>query len=264
MVVGPEPDQNSPPMIWSFLPAIFVAIWSTGYTVAGYVIPHADPLSFLTIRYAIAFSLAAPVALLIGARWPRAPGWWLNAILSGALFHGAYQGAIWWAIQHGLPAGIAALIAALQPIFTALAAGPLVGERLGARSWLGIALGFLGVAAVVAPKLEGVGLAALGLPVLSAVIGTLSVTAATLHQKRYLGGVDIKALAPVQFLGAIAVTAPFAMQLETHRFEATPGVLFGMAWAVLVLSIAALCIMMLMLRAARSAGSRRWSISCRR
>lgn len=233
-------------MIWTFLPAIFVAIWSTGYTVAGYVMPHADPLTFLTARYLIAFALLAPVSLAIGARWPSAPSWWAHALLSGALLHGSYQGAIWWAIQHGLPAGIAALIAAMQPIFTALAAGPLVGERLGLRRWLGVALGFAGVATVVAPKLEGAGVALLGWPVIFAVIGTVAVTAATLHQKRALAGTDIRALAPVQFVGAVAVTAPFALALEAHRFEATPGVLFAMGWAVLVLSIAAVVIMMAM------------------
>ena len=35
------------------MPWIFVLIWSTGFVVARFGMPHAPPLSFLAIRYAL-------------------------------------------------------------------------------------------------------------------------------------------------------------------------------------------------------------------
>ena len=33
------------------MPAVFVLIWSTGFIVARYGMPHAPPLKFLALRY---------------------------------------------------------------------------------------------------------------------------------------------------------------------------------------------------------------------
>ena len=134
-------------------PALFVLMWSTGWVVAKFAAPHAGPLTFLTLRYLGALALLAPVAFLVGTRWPRRPSEWGGALVNGMMLHGLYLGGVWWAIAHGVPAGVSALIAALQPLFTVLAAGPLLGERLTPKRWLGVGLGFIGVAAVVAPKL---------------------------------------------------------------------------------------------------------------
>lgn len=227
------------------IPAIFVLIWSTGYIVAGFVPRHADPLTFLSVRYAVAFAVLAPVCMLLGARAPSTARDWVHGLVSGALLHGVYQGANWWSIQHGVPAGMAALIGALQPVFTAIAAGPLAGEKLGATRWAGVALGFAGVAAVVEPKLSGA-FSQLGWPVAAALLATLSITAATLHQKRALPDADLKSLVPLQFLGAIAVTAPAAMLFETGRFDLAPATFALMAWTVFFLSIAATFLIMTM------------------
>ena len=61
--------------------------------------------------------------------------------------------------------GDAATLTATAPIFVALLSGPLLGERVGGRVTLAIALGFAGILAVVRPSLE------LALPV--AAIATL-------------------------------------------------------------------------------------------
>jgi drug/metabolite transporter (DMT)-like permease len=233
----------------SLIPAAFVLIWSTGWIVAKIAAPHADPLSFLSIRYAAAIALLAPLAFALGARWPRSGAEWRAGLASGVMLHGVYLGGVWWAIQHGVPAGVSALIAALQPLFTAVAAGPLLGERLGPKRWLGVALGFAGVAAVVAPKLlaSGGGLGGLGLPVGVNVLAMAAVTAATLHQKRALAGVDLRALAPVQYLGALGVTLPAVLLFGEFRFEVTFETVAALGWSVVVLSIVAIMLMLVMI-----------------
>ena len=235
-------------MLARLTPAIFVLIWSTGWIVAKYAAPHADPLAFLSARYAAALAVLVPLAVLLGARWPASGRDWLHAGVNGALLHGVYLGGVWWAISHGVPAGISALIAALQPLFTALAAGPLVGERLDGRRWLGIALGFAGVAAVVAPKLAGAeALAGLWLPITVNVLAMVAVTAATLHQKRSLGGSDPRTLAIGQYVGALVVTVPVVALIGEWRFDATSETWGALAFSVLVLSVVAILLMLAMI-----------------
>jgi drug/metabolite transporter (DMT)-like permease len=232
------------------LPIVFVLIWSTGWIVAKFVAPHADPFVFLVARYVLAVALLAPLAFALGAAWPR--GWpaWRAAILNGVLLHGVYLGGVWWAIDHGVPAGVSALIAALQPLFTALA-GPLVGERLDGRRWLGVALGFVGVAAVVAPRLDPSQTEALGalwLPIAVNVVAMAAVTAATLHQKRSLAGANLWTLAPVQYLGALLVAVPAALVLGELRFDLTLETVAALLYSVVVLSIAAVMLMLVMIK----------------
>ncbi|WP_020187437.1 EamA family transporter [Methylopila sp. 73B] len=238
-------------MIARLTPLVFILIWSTGWIVAKLAAPHADPFAFLIVRYVGAAALLAPLAFVLGARWPATWGEWGHALLNGVLLHAVYLGGVWWAVSQGVPAGVSALIAALQPLFTALAAGPLLGERLGPRRWLGVALGFAGVAAVVAPKLAGgatEGLGGLGLPIAANVLGMAAVAAATLHQKRALAGADLRTLAPAQYLGALAVTAPVVWATGGTRIDWTGETLFAMAWSVLVLSIAAIMLMLVMIK----------------
>lgn len=236
-------------MLIRLIPPTFVLIWSTGWVVAKLAAPHADPLTFLVVRYALAIGLLVPVAVALGAAWPKGPAAWGGQLANGALLHGIYLGGVWWAIAHGVPAGVSALIAALQPLFTALAAGAMVGERLDGRRWLGVALGFAGVAAVVAPSLGGAGdLSALGLPIAVNVAAMAAVTAATLHQKRALGGADLWTLAPVQYLGGLIVTLPAVLLMENLRFEPTVETFAALAWSVVVLSIGAVMLMLVMIK----------------
>ena len=47
-------------------PAVFVVLWSTGFIGAKFGLPHAEPLTFLALRFLIVFALLTGVALLLG------------------------------------------------------------------------------------------------------------------------------------------------------------------------------------------------------
>jgi hypothetical protein len=53
-----------------FAPALFV-LWASGYLAAKAVALHADPLTFLTVRYAGVVVLMTALALMVRAPWPR-------------------------------------------------------------------------------------------------------------------------------------------------------------------------------------------------
>src|SRR5437764_745633 len=143
-------------------PVLFVFLWSTGWIVARYAAEYADPLTFLCARYACASAVLLVYALIARAAWPTTSRDFAHGAFSGVLLHAIYLGGVWIAIAHGVPASISALLAALQPILTAALAPLLLHERLGAKQWLGIALGFIGIIVVLSPKLAGVAPGELG------------------------------------------------------------------------------------------------------
>ena len=234
-------------------PPLFVVIWATGFVVARLVAPHADPLTFLSVRFGLAALVLAAVAALLRAPWPRSRAEWGSGLVAGTLLHGFYLGGVFWAVKHGLPAGIAALVAGLQPLATGLLVGPYLGERVTPRRWLGIAVGFLGAALVVAPKLG----AADGFPpgpLAICLIAMVSITIGTIWQKRTAAAADLRTNAVVQYLGATAVTAPLALLTEAGRLDPVPELWAGLAWAVFGLSIGAIGLLLFLLRRGAVAG----------
>ena len=137
-------------------PALFVAIWSTGWISARYGADYADPLTFLSLRFALAFLAMAAIAIFSQAPWPKGRAA-LHVMVSGVLLHALYLGGVWYAIAHGVPSGISGLIAAIQPILTAALAPILLRERIGFLQWLGIAAGFVGIAVALIGRNHPIG-----------------------------------------------------------------------------------------------------------
>jgi drug/metabolite transporter (DMT)-like permease len=234
--------------VWlAFTPGLFVFLWATGFIGARLSAPDAEPFSFLAIRFAIVAGVLAAVALVAKARWPsrRAAG---HALVVGALIHGAYLGGVFWSISNGLPAGVSALIVGLQPLLTALLAAPILGERISARHWLGLAIGILGVALVVWPRLTFGDHGITPLTVAGSVLATLSIAAGSIYQKRHMTGLDLRSGNAVQFLGATVLVTIAAVLTERFEITWTGEVVFAMTWLVLVLSIGAITLLYLMIR----------------
>jgi drug/metabolite transporter (DMT)-like permease len=233
------------------MPVLFVLIWSTGWISAGFVAPYADPLTFLSIRFACAALLLAALCAVIRADWPRGMAAWSHALIAGALLHGIYLAGVWWAIRKGLPSGISGLLAALQPILTAALSPLLVGERISPMRWVGIVVGFGGIALVLGPKLAGVSPDLLWLalgPVIANVLGMLAVTFGAFYQKRFQQSGDLRSMTAVQYLGALIVTWPLAMALEPMAITWNWTVILVLAWSVIGLSLGGIGLFLLLIR----------------
>lgn len=228
------------------VPALFVVLWSTGFIGARLGLPHAGPLTFLALRYALAAGLLALVALATRAPWPRRPAEIGHYAVAGLLVHGVYLGGVFVGISLGVEAGVSALIVGLQPLLTAAFAGILLGERVAPRQWAGLGLGLLGVALVLAPKLgRGPGDA---LGALACVAALFGITAGTLYQKRHGAGMDLRTGSVVQFTAAGLATAPLALLFEDTGVEWTGEFVFALLWLVLVLSLGAVSLLYVLIR----------------
>ena len=235
------------------MPLTFVGIWATGFLVARLVAPHADPLTFLSMRFVLSAAAFAGIAAMAGAPWPRGARAWRDALVAGVLMQGVYLGGVFWSVRHGLPAGISALVTGLQPLLTAVLAFPLLGERVGPRRWAGIGVGFAGALLVLSPGLlaaEGV----LAVPLLASGLAMAGMTLGTIWQKRTGGAADLRTGAAVQFMGAAVVTAPLAWLTEAGRFDGAWQAWAGLAWAVCGLSLGAISLLLLLIRRGAVAG----------
>ncbi|MDP2195626.1 MAG: DMT family transporter [Rhodocyclaceae bacterium] len=226
-------------------PFLFVLLWSTGFIGAKLGLPHAAPLSFLLVRYLLVISLMISLALLWRAPWPRDGRIWLHIGISGLLVHGLYLGGVFVAIGKGLPAGVTSLVVGLQPLLTATVAGWLLGEAIRLRQWVGLSLGFVGVALVVSGKLgSGFALDALW-PAFAALLG---ITAGTLYQKRFCPNFDWRSGAVLQFIPTAVVTGAIVWAQDDYRIDWTGEFVFALGWLVLVLSVGAISMLNWLIR----------------
>lgn len=238
-------------MLDRFAPAIFAFLWSTGWIVAKYAAMHADPITFLAARHALAACAFAGICLVIKAKWPNSATGFGRAILSGVFLHGLYLAGVWYAIGQGVPSGLSGIIAGLQPLLTALAAPFFLGERLALRQRIGLGLGFAGILIAISPQLIAslsAGLTGLGIPLVINLVAMSSVTYGTLYQKRYLQHGDIWTTATLQFVGALIVTLPIAMLTEEMRFDWTYTAIAAMAWSVIGISMGAVFLLLYLIQ----------------
>ncbi len=219
----------------AYMPGVFVLIWSTGFVVARYGMPHAPPMGFLAWRFALSVLAFGLWVLLSGAAWPRERTQWLHLAVVGMLIHAAYLGGVWSAIKQGIGAGTTALIVGLQPVLTALwvsASGQ--EQRIAPRQWTGLGLGLAGLLLVVWDKLGHGEVTPLNLGL--CVLALLAITSGTLYQKRFVAPCDVRTANLVQLLAAFLVTLPLAL-LEHEPVQAQPALVGAMAWSVLVLTL---------------------------
>ncbi len=224
------------------MPWLFVLIWSTGFIVARFAMPHAPPLTFLSIRYALsALCFAVWVGVSVGgkrAAWPHGRAQWLHLGVVGVLIHAGYLGGVWAAVKAGIGAGTVALLVGLQPVLTALwltlSTSRGSAHRVSPAQWAGLSLGLVGLMLVVWRKLDAGEVNALNLGL--ALFALLSITVGTLYQKRFVAPCDVRTASLVQLLSALAVSLPLAL-LESEPVAWHPHLIGALLWSVLGLTL---------------------------
>ena len=221
------------------MPIVFVLIWSTGFIVARFGMPHSPPLTFLSMRYAFSLLCFAAWIALAGVAWPRERAQWVHLAVVGALIHAGYLGGVWAAVKAGIGAGTVALLVGLQPVLTALwmswqSRSGDASARVLPQQWLGLALGLGGLTLVVWHKFGGGEVTHWNLAL--AIFALLSITTGTLYQKRFVAPCDVRTASAVQLFAALAVSLPLAM-LEAEPVVWHVQMIGAMAWSVLVLTL---------------------------
>ena len=237
---------------WSAAPAVFVLLWSTGFVGAKYGLPDADPFAFLAVRLAIAGGILGATALATRTRIRRHQVG--RAAVSGLLLHATYLGGVFWAISRGTPAGVSSVVVSLQPVVVAGLAARLLGERLRGRQWLGMALGVVGVALVLAPGLTAAAGRLPGAGLLACLLALVGGTAGTLWQKQHGDGIPLLWGTCVQYGAAALVLTLLSLATEAPRLSWTPRFVLALVWLVVALSLGAVLLLLALLRRGSASG----------
>lgn len=228
------------------MPAAFVFLWSTGFIGAKYGTPYADPFTFLSVRFTLVIGLMLFFCLITKAPWPKDIKTVFHIAVAGTLVNGVYLGGVFSSLNVGLPVGISALVTGFQPILTAMIARQFLGESVTRRQWLGIIVGFIGVALVVSNKIIGPGSNLLGL--LFSAIALLGITAGTLYQKKFCSTVPLRSGSVIQFSASLIVILPLAIIFESMEVQWTGEFIFAILWLVLILSVGAITLLSMLIR----------------
>jgi drug/metabolite transporter (DMT)-like permease len=137
-------------LTWLSLWTVYL-IWGSTYFAIAYVIESMPPLLAMGIRFLIAgILLALIISLRQGPSELKIPRAELrSSLLMGFLLLGFGIGTVSIA-QAYVPSGIVALIIAALPLWIAIFR-TISGERLVKLSWLGLVIGFAGVALLLKP-----------------------------------------------------------------------------------------------------------------
>lgn len=228
-------------------PVVFLILWSAGFAIAKLGLDHAPPLTLLALRYVTVLLILLPLAAIVRPPLPATPRAWADVAIVGFLIQVFYFGLCYIAFKSGTSAGAVAIIVCLQPILVALIAPHFVGESLGARGWIGLALGLTGAALVIFSRQAVAAEGAFG--VTCAAFALLGITGGTLWEKRF--GVTHHPITAnlIQYAVGAAFCLPLAW--ATEKLEVTWNWEFGFVLFYLVVgnSLLAMTLLLAMIRA---------------
>lgn len=230
----------------SVVPISFIILWSSGYIGGAIGILYAEPFTMTFLRFSLAGLIVFLFALATRTPWPLDWRQLAHMAVVGFFMQAMQFGGLYAGMKHGVPAGQSALIVGLMPVFVALGAGPLLGERVTWKQWSGLALGLSGVVLVVANKLGSDFAAITGYAFTG--LALTGITAGTLYQKKFCSALDLRVTGCVQMLVGATVMAAVAYLTETMQINWTGAFIGSVVWLALMNSIGALMLLYIMIR----------------
>ena len=239
-----------PQKLERYAPALFVFLWSTGFVGAKYIVPYAEPFTFLTIRYFLAALILFAIAYAFKQPLKLSKEQFKASFAVGILLHVIYIGGVFYAVSLGVSAGISAVIVSIQPVLVSLLAVPLLGERLRWVQVVGLFLGVAGIALLLLPKVfQGDYTASTSIVgIVICVIALLGTSGGYLVQKKLGGEIPFLSGTGAQYAISAIAFAILSVATEDQIIQWVPEFFFGLAWIVFMLSIASIVLLYGMLR----------------
>ena len=239
-----------PKQLERYAPALFVLLWSTGFIGAKYIVPYAEPFTFLTIRYFFAAVILFVIAAAFKQPLKLTKDQFKASFAVGMLLHVIYIGGVFYAVSLGVSAGISAVIVSIQPVLVSLFAVPFLGERLRWVQVVGLFLGVAGIALLLLPKVfQGDYTATTSLiGIFICLIALLGTSGGYLVQKKLGGEIPFLSGTGAQYAISAFAFAILSFTTEDQIIQWVPQFFFGLTWIVLMLSIASIVLLYGMLR----------------
>jgi drug/metabolite transporter (DMT)-like permease len=226
-------------------PIIFILLWSSAFITTKPIIDNSDPFSALAFRFFFVaigfylFSLYLKQSIIINKKNL------IESLFSGILFDGFYLGGVFYSISIGMPTGIAALIVTLQPILTNILSGPILGERVTIKQWIGVLLGFIGAALVLGFDI-GSNIPSFGL--IATIVALISITASTIWQKKLSNNLPLSVSNFYQAVGGCLFHVLIIILFTKPYIDFTKTFIVAMSHQIFLVSFGAFTILMFLIK----------------
>ena len=226
-------------------PFIFILLWSSAFITTRPIVDNSDPFSALAFRFFFVsigfylFSIYLKQSIIVRQKNV------IESVLSGVLFHGLYLGGVFYSISIGMPTSIAALIVTLQPILTNALSGPILGEKVTLKQWIGVLLGFLGAALVLGIEV-GSEIPLLGL--IATIIALISITSSTIWQKKLSNNLPLSVSNFYQAIGGCLFHLIIIIFFADPYINFSKTFIIAMSHQVFLVSFGAFTILMFLIK----------------
>ena len=226
-------------------PLIFILLWSSAFITTKPIIDNSDPFSALAFRFFFVavgfylFSVYSKQSIIIKKKNL------VESVLSGVLFHGFYLGGVFYSISIGMPTGIAALIVTLQPVLTNALSGPILGEKVTLKQWIGVLLGFIGAALVLGFDI-GSDIPLLGL--VATIVALIAITTSTIWQKKLSNNLSLPVSNFYQAVGGCLFHIMIIIFFTKPYIDFSQTFIIAMSHQIFLVSFGAFTILMYLIK----------------
>lgn len=151
---------------------VTLLLWGTAFPAIRACLPRFSPGHLALLRFLSASAVLLVIAVVAHVGIPRRSDL-VALVISGFTGVAGYH----MCLNYGMvtvSSGVGSVLANTSPVFTALFAAAFLGERLGARGWLGTVVSFVGVALIAVARIGPVHLdPRMALPLVSAIFWSM-------------------------------------------------------------------------------------------
>lgn len=195
--------------------ALLAGIWGWSFLFIKVAVAGMTPSTVAGVRVALGAVVLLGVVRARGLRLPRGRVWVRHFLVVALVGSALPFTLLAWGEQH-ISSALSAVLNASTPLFAALFAGLLLGERLRPVQVAGLGLGFVGVAVAVGLGVEDLTGAALG-GELAAVAAGVGYGLAFVYTRRHLTTIPPVVAASGQLATASVLLAPLAVATSLRQ-----------------------------------------------
>ena len=221
-------------------PLIFIILWASAFVTSKAIVDDSSPFAALSFRFGLVSLGFFIFCVFTNSKIILSFNDFIKASIIGICFHGLYLGGVFYAISENLSVGITAIIVSLQPILTAIFAGPFLKELVTWKQWVGIMLGFFGTLLVIGMDI-GESIPIIGL--IASLIGLTSITSGTLLQRKIGGNIPLATSNLYQAFSAFIFLLMITFLFEKSFINFSLNFILSMSWQVIFVSFGAFTIL---------------------
>ena len=208
---------------------LFALIWSSAFTSARIIVADAPPLASLALRFLLSGLIGVTIARALGQSMRLSSEQWKATFVFGMCQNALYLGLNFYAMQT-IEASVASIIASSMPLMVAVASWVIFKERLPVFGMVGLILGIVGVAMIMATRIEA-GVDSTGIAL--CLVAAIALTVATLSLRNTSSGGNLLMIVGLQMLVGSTILAVASIATETIAVNFNPPLIIAFIYTTL-------------------------------